>query len=397
MQESIRYRSEIGLNDDPKYIQNLIHSYKNGNDKFNFKFGVILSEEEFLKIDNRFKSQNEYIPKVKEYIAKNLNNKKFASMYIDQKNGGTLNIGFKEQLTRTETAQLKNLYYNKNIINIYQTDVSDTDLMEYQDYISSKKDTIKDMGIGLQSVRIDLENNKIVIGVHPYKQSDVDLIMGMFDEQLISVKEVQPIYVEHHTRPVQAGTRITGPRGNGCTAGFSAQDKANNNLYIVTAGHCTDSIGDMFRHAGLNLGTVSKRKYNGGNNDSAVIKVSGSDLSPYIFAAGNHTAVKIISTQSFSQEVIGQQVCISGATTNTIKCGLLTDTSWAGETRKVSTGEVYYFTNMRKASYASEGGDSGAPIFQGNKLVGIHAAAGGTYSHIQYVISGMNINVVTSY
>lgn len=98
----------------------------------------------------------------------------------------------------------------------------------------------------------------------------------------------------------------------------------------------------------------------------------------------------IDEVQKTKNETVGDAVCISGATTRSVKCGTLESKNWSGYLT-TSDGKVY-FTGLRQASYSSQSGDSGAPIFLGGTAIGIHNAGDGIYTHITRAVNHFDID-----
>lgn len=135
IQESDRFREEMGLSS--KNLRSISNDPKN----FSEKYGVFLTEKEEKELDERLEEQKNQIPKIKDFIENHLQDE-FAAMYIDQKLGGVINIGFKtgsEEKVKKFEEDLKKLY-SKGMVEIYYTDYTEEQLDEMAESVSEKKE-----------------------------------------------------------------------------------------------------------------------------------------------------------------------------------------------------------------------------------------------------------------
>lgn len=394
IQESEKFREEMGLSS--KNLKTLSNDPKN----FSEKYGIFLTKKEEKELDERLEAQKNQIPKIKDYIEKHLKDE-FAAIYIDQKSGGVVNIGFKtgsEESVKKFEKDLKKLY-SKGMVEIYYTDYTEEQLDKIAESLSEKRDELVEKGIELSSVSVNIPEQKIDIGVAKKKDvvksllldtdsaSDLDLdidsnLINIFDED---VSEPQAS-VSDYFRPIQAGLRIDDmDAGGSCTSAFSAQ--IGTKFYILTAGHCVESGTDRWGQGGSRFGR-STDSTAGGNVDAAIIKLDdgSDDATYYLFGNSKSKLYAIDEVQRTRDETVGDAVCISGAKTQVVKCGTLSTKNWSGNSGS------FYFSGMRKATYQSAKGDSGAPIFLGGTAIGIHSSSGGIYSHITRVVNYFDID-----
>lgn len=400
LKESERFREEIGLSSNTKNLKALSKDSQN----FSEKYGVFLTKKEEKELDARLEEQKKLIPPIKDFIAENLQ-EEFASMYIDQKLGGIVRIGFKtgsEEKVKKFEEELKNLY-SKGMLELYYTDYTEQQLDEIAESVSEKRDVLAQRGLDISSVSVNIPEQKIDIGVKKKTAasrsllldsvivSDLDLgvdgnLINIFEED---VHEVQAS-PSSKFRPIQAGLRITNVEtGGNCTSAFSAQ--IGTDSYVLTAGHCVESTGDKFSQGGERFGRVEDYNF-GGNVDAAIIKLDegSDDATYYLFGNDKSKLNNIDEVQKTKNETVGDAVCISGATTRSVKCGTLESKNWSGYLT-TSDGKVY-FTGLRQASYSSQSGDSGAPIFLGGTAIGIHNAGDGIYTHITRAVNHFDID-----
>ncbi|WP_143044347.1 hypothetical protein [Paenibacillus sp. CF384] len=195
--------------------------------------------------------------------------------------------------------------------------------------------------------------------------------------------------------------RITYPKDGTtymCSVGFMVSDGTNK--YVVTSGHCRPDISTYFNQGTTNLGQMPF-KHQGGNSDVGII---GGGPSNVTYQGGkiyltSTTSGKYEITQNASEDVVGEVVRMSGASTatNSEQMGTITNKNFS-----VSV-DGYNYTKLRLASYTSVGGDSGGTVYNGNKLKGINMGHSGTsafYCQLEYVlidlsaITGKTINIL---
>jgi len=150
-----------------------------------------------------------------------------------------------------------------------------------------------------------------------------------------------------------------------CTIGFRAT--LNGNVGFVTAGHCLDGQEEEdvdMPVFGTVIGTVTAELYEVGqtvNCDCGFVTTDDEvvDMSDNIFGTQNPNSIGTVS--------LGNQVQMSGSQSG-VQTGYVTDTGVS-----FFNTDDSFITNHVEASYASTGGDSGAPVINGNiQLVGIH-------------------------
>jgi thioredoxin-related protein len=394
LEKSQRFREEMGLDGDSKTLQSLLNEERKLS-----KYGVLLTENEEKELDARFKKQKDRIPKIREYINKNLKNE-FAGLYIDQSQGGVVKVGFKKsekEKVEKLVDELKELY-DEDIIEVYYAEHTNEELNDLADKISEDRITLKKEGIELSSVSVNLPNQQIDIGVTKLNSKVTKKLEDKYGKNILHIFEEEIHKAEadpdDYYRPIEAGLEIEG-NIRACTAAFSAQSESDpDDFYVITAGHCIDNIGEDWEQGNSKFGDVTDYQF-GGSIDVGLIELDegSDDATYYLFGNGKHKLESIDDIQSFSEEEVGDPVCISGAATGSVTCGTIKSTNWKGYIRHPD-GSTEYFTNMRQASYSSRSGDSGAPVFIGGTAVGVHSASGGIYTHIRYIINEFDVDLL---
>ncbi len=155
-------------------------------------------------------------------------------------------------------------------------------------------------------------------------------------------------------RPAPAGTTIIGS-GVRCTLGFNV--RKGNMKYLITAGHCANKVPSW--KAGINnaqkIGPTVQSRFPGG--DYALVRYDNRSVKrPGGYVPGN--------------AYVGQPATRVGSTTGQ-HSGIVTAT---GVTVRFSGGDMV--PNLIQADICAEPGDSGGPLFSGNRALGI--LSGGT-------------------
>ena len=171
-----------------------------------------------------------------------------------------------------------------------------------------------------------------------------------------------------------------------CSAGVNVQ--SGSTYYFVTAGHCTDGLPTWYTSSGLTtaVGPTTGTSFPG--NDFGVVRYSN----PAVPHPGTIGTVDVTGTAT---AYVGQSVCRRGSTTG-VRCGRVTALN---ATVNYGNGDVVY--GLIQTNICAEPGDSGGPLYAGDKVIGIlsggsgNCTSGGTtfYQPIQEVLSAYGLTV----
>ncbi|MCQ8191406.1 S1 family peptidase [Streptomyces rugosispiralis] len=185
---------------------------------------------------------------------------------------------------------------------------------------------------------------------------------------------------------LSGGDGIYSATGVRCSAGVNVQSGAT--YYFVTAGHCTDGNATWYTGSGTNtpVGPTTGTSFPG--NDYGVVQYTNTAV-PHPGTVGT---VDITGTATAH---VGQQVCRRGATTG-VRCGVVTALN---ATINYGGGDIVY--GLIQTNICAEPGDSGGPLYAGDKIIGIlsggsgDCTSGGTtyYQPIQEVLSAYGLTV----
>ncbi|WP_151476007.1 S1 family peptidase [Streptomyces albicerus] len=171
-----------------------------------------------------------------------------------------------------------------------------------------------------------------------------------------------------------------------CSAGINVQ--SGSTYYFVTAGHCTDSMPTWYTGSAMAtmIGPTTGTSFPG--NDFGVVRYSN----PAVPHPGTIGTVDVTGTAT---AYVGQSVCRRGATTG-VRCGVVTALN---ATVNYGSGAIVY--GLIQTNICAEPGDSGGPLYAGDKVIGIlsggsgNCATGGTtyYQPIQEVLNTYGLSV----
>ncbi|WP_413811827.1 S1 family peptidase [Streptomyces sp. OE57] len=184
---------------------------------------------------------------------------------------------------------------------------------------------------------------------------------------------------------LSGGDGIYSSTGVRCSAGVNVQSGAT--YYFVTAGHCADGNATWYTGSGTTtVGPTTGTSFPG--NDYGVVRYTNTAV-PHPGTVGT---VDITGTATAH---VGQQVCRRGATTG-VRCGVVTALN---ATVNYGGGDIVY--GLIQTNICAEPGDSGGPLYAGDKIIGIlsggsgDCTSGGTtyYQPIQEVLSAYGLTV----
>lgn len=171
-----------------------------------------------------------------------------------------------------------------------------------------------------------------------------------------------------------------------CSAGVNV--RSGSTYYFVTAGHCTDGTPTWYTSSAMTttIGPTTGTSFPG--NDFGVVQYSN----PAVPHPGTIGTVDVTGTAT---AYVGQSVCRRGAATG-VRCGVVTALNVSVN---YASGTIVH--GLIQTSICAEPGDSGGPLYAGDKVVGIlsggsgNCATGGTtyYQPIQEVLNAYGLSV----
>ncbi len=229
------------------------------------------------------------------------------------------------------------------------------------------------------------------------------LVIGSYEGQLVA----RACGSAYCGKPLRGGVRITSFVG-GCTAGFLAQSKVNDKLYLFTAGHCGSA-------SGLSA-NWSTQTYNGtGNNhvigpvwhwywhtdgDMAIIRINDPfdwQAKPWVHVTDgpDTTEDETYHIKADKTSVHGMRICTTGSYYGASDCGFVTQ---LGLTATYASGVTVH--NLGRGSFCGTQGDSGAPMYALHNAFGLQVGGfkecDSVYQGIKAAETKLNVNVLHS-
>ncbi len=161
----------------------------------------------------------------------------------------------------------------------------------------------------------------------------------------------------------QGGDPAPGSMGR-CTIGFNVRD-SNNVYYFLIAGHCANLTRTWYDSSGRVVGTTVGSSFPG--NDYAIVRYADGVSHPGTVNLYNGASQDITSA---ADPFVGEAVKRSGSTTG-VHSGTVTAVN---ATVNYAEGTV---TGLIKTNVCAEGGDSGGPLFDGTKALGLYSGGSG--------------------
>lgn len=171
-----------------------------------------------------------------------------------------------------------------------------------------------------------------------------------------------------------------------CSAGVNVQ--SGTTYYFVTAGHCTEGASTWYADSAMTtaIGATAGTSFPG--NDFGVVRYSN----PAVPHPGTIGTVDVTGTAT---AYVGQSVCRRGSATG-VHCGRVTAVN-----ATVNYGGGTIVSGLIQTNICAEPGDSGGPLYAGDKVIGIlsggsgNCASGGVtyYQPIQEALSAYGVSV----
>lgn len=220
---------------------------------------------------------------------------------------------------------------------------------------------------------MDIKRNRVVVGLEPSKlDSALETLRGTGPAKPVDFEPADRLKTaaclsRQNCAPMRAGLEITDPAR--CTSNFTAF--SGTTFYLLTAGHC-GAVGNTYRHNGIIVGKVNSDAFvNGTTADVLSIDLSDNNNKTNLVYVNLQTQRPITSKMPLNGDVVGSPACGSGIVTGFF-CGTVLDTDQDG----LAEGNVV-IRHLQIASINVRQGDSGGPIFYGNKAMGVVSLVNG--------------------
>ncbi|MFD2673375.1 hypothetical protein [Marinicrinis sediminis] len=221
--ENLRFRKDFGLDSDKTKVINTIKE-KPKNNSFK-QFGAYLTDLELEELDTRFKKEKQAIPKIKAKLKPEL-----SWLYVDQPNGGIINIGIKD-LSKLNEQEKKEIYndYIENKVLFKKAKFTEEELNQAHLDIINNLSAVEEEGIKINSISVDIPNEALDIGIYPNTKGSQKTLNKMFSSVPLKFFEQQIDNIDDSSRtsyhrPLQGGLAINTSATSfvKCTASFTA-------------------------------------------------------------------------------------------------------------------------------------------------------------------------------
>lgn len=392
--ESIRLRSELGLDPSPDTVRTIITS--RGGDPYSAAsmetlvsdFGFIGTAEEVRRIERR--QDNAQMVMQALEADSSFQDHGFAGVYIDIHTDQTV-LQFTEVPPIHLNAALTREGLRKNDVRIdlvrhsseYLTELKDelwrlNALSESGEITSISEDVLRN---GLDITLSESRSSKVIeeaVTLHMEKTTvPFELSYADVGGDVCTSKD-------NCNSPQRAGVHIHLANQGGCTSGFTVI--RNGLRYALTAGHCWygRTSGTLYSGSGNVFGTLTSitAYAHNVNGDFRLIRTTNSR--PWVYGSNSRKAEPVTL---LSYPVINGVACLFGRNITTPRCGTIDRVSVDSTRSDCDCG----IRNLVRATYSRSGGDSGGAISTsavGNVAQGIHSGYVGNYpvfSNLRYM------------
>lgn len=363
-----------------------------------------LTKTEANDLATRLEVQKSMGPAV-DYAAKQPG---YGGAYIDQLDHGLPVFLFTKDVGARST-EIGELLKAGTKYDVRLVDHSLAGLTKIKEDVSSEREALMETGVEIISVSVDVKMNRIVVGVLGKTDRKRDIVKALGDPIVVideSLPHADTCWIDDCPN-LKGGLRIDATDAT-CTSGYLGRrtDGSNADIVMVTAGHCiASSSASTWKHHGTGFGTENSN--HGWNNNSAAdvgfIKLWDDQVpankNMFLSKPGYATTAELTGYRTFSEQVIGMQVCrIGWGSSNhhsanayylARQCGQIEtyDTDTASTTdnnsQSCASGTCKYIQKMKAVDFDSWAGDSGGTIFEQNSPVEAPTNLLGTHVHSQ--------------
>lgn len=407
---SLTFRRASGLRTDLGFVRGLVAQRGQHRTALE-RFGVPLTSAELAALDAR-QRVDALVPALERQAAAEAPGS-FAGLYVDQRAGGVVRVGF----TRDAADQARRLRTRSRFpgrIEAFAARYPDGRLRALAHRVGV------DPARGVVMVAPDVAHQAVEVGViHPTPALGRSLARRYPGVPIRMVATPAPralaseSYADYPAPPMRGALEMYRPSSaftdTVCSAGFVSEGSNNpQNFWLLTAGHCGpygatwshDTPSGTY-HIGRSGGNVLR---SGSDADAQDITLSPAARSRQVYL--HDYDLRVMSYQQrYDTDYVGEPVCHAGVgsydnTGEGTACGYLQQKD---ATVALSDGTTSYtLYHQRIASLRSCAGDSGGPIFKLHTGLGILSGGEGgsgacgpttTYSHIGHVTRDLHVHL----
>lgn len=407
--ESLRFRRASGLTANPALVRRLVA--ERGDHRASLeRFGVPLTAAELRNLQARGRVAAQ-VPTIRRQ-ADRVAGGSFAGLYVDQRAGGVVRVGFTRDAARHLRA-LRRVAPFPDRLRTFTPRHSQAALRALAGRVAL------DPGAGVIEVAPDLARDSVDVGAthptpelarrlrHRYKGVPI---------RLVASAPLHALSAEHYddypAPPMRGALQIRRHDNlyydTVCSAGFVSQGSIHpRNYWVISAGHCGPpralwthprSSGGDYR-VGRGAGNELR---SGSDADAQAIGLDPAARSSQIYLH-DYDRRRMRYQQRYDTDYRGEMICHAGdgsfmTTGEGISCGYITATD--ARVNLADGANNYTLYHQRYASLRSCAGDSGGPIFKGNTGLGILSGGDGgpcgnttTYSQIGHVTRRLHVHL----
>lgn len=232
-------------------------------------------------------------------------------------------------------------------------------------------------GIRLAAIETDIVNNRVNVVAIDASAGDLAKIQQLFGSAVVATSVTSQTAGNSCTKancpnPLKGGLKLYQHSTFWCMSGFVMYYSSS--YWLSTAGHCS-TIGDTYQHpSGTNIGSVSGDGWvSNSAADASIIRISATQAGNlYLLNNSGYTLyVTSVENPAAGQEVIGESACVSPQASS--HCGTLKSINNTVAICEGGTCRTILW--LRRASFATVAGDSGAPVTVAGKAMGIVSAS----------------------
>lgn len=314
----------------------------------------------------------------------------FGPSYVDQLNGGRLTISVAGDIDAAK-AVASSAVPKDFEIEWLQVSRSQADIDDLKNRLMSKIEEFSDLGVGVVSIGTEARENRVVLTIDTSSVAVGSLVAAQFGDavEVVVGNPLQPVACNvtginkrKACTPWRGGIYIYPFDGVGyaCTWAFNVRSLTSATKYMLTAGHCGD---ETWRHNASTVGSTGINNLDTGSpiSDALIAPLStASTPLNLIYATDTDRSHAITTSRSHQNQLQGDYVCAAGVVSN-YRCGYIED--WDYRYGIVYGGRTIYIWG-KYASFRSDDGDSGGPVFNGSTALGLVSSKDGI-THTAYV------------
>ena len=369
-------------------------------------FPVALTPAERAEMERRIALEKQMTPL--EELAASLPG--FAGHWIDQPGGGVIKVALVDG-TDVDSVRLQALVPPGARLEIVPARFTLSDLEAIHRQIKEDVDELQARGNEIGLFYIHPQTNGVRVGVSSDQKAALAALQGRYGDA-VSVEVADPVTTACTDRnhcagpPLRAGIAAPTNAAIPCSLGFLIRKSGVEGW--LTAGHCAKTIGAVWYHNGIGIGTIRATCYPACQYSDAArageLNTTYSANRVYAPPAAYPNGRLIHSSMALNADDPQDYVCLNARRAEGWRCGYIQSVNaTVCYERDVNGNCTVWFDEQRLANFANKNGDSGGGVHTGVTGGGVYAlgiesgctympdgdtcSGWGIYSHIARVIS----------